>query len=51
MLGLFLSRHPMELVSGDWIGTDRLADRVGQRVIVAGVLDADADSGKPPTAN
>jgi DNA polymerase III alpha subunit len=40
VLGLFLTHHPMDMATGDWISTADLPSRVGQRVVVAGVLDA-----------
>ena len=40
VLGLFLTRHPMDLIRGDWVSTDRLAEKVGCKVVVAGLLDA-----------
>ncbi|MCG3177697.1 MAG: DNA polymerase III subunit alpha [Phycisphaerae bacterium] len=40
VLGLFVSGHPMELATGDWVEAASLERRVGQRVAVAGILDA-----------
>lgn len=40
VLGLFLSRHPMDLVKCDAVGAGELDRHVGKRVAVAGILDA-----------